>query len=66
MSVPRSDCAITIMVRKGICEFGHTGGIVTFSVKRDTEDRVGYQQWYSVPSRRRARSALKQNGQLLC
>lgn len=32
------------MVRKGFCEVGHTGGIITFSLKRNTENRIGYQQ----------------------
>jgi len=38
----RRTAAITIMVGKGFREVRHTGGIVTFRVSRDTEDRVGY------------------------
>jgi hypothetical protein len=38
--------------KKDFSEVGHTGGIVTFSIKRDADGRVGYQQGYSGSSPR--------------
>lgn len=38
--------------QKDFSEVGHTGGIVTFKVKRDAEGRAGYQQGYSGSSPR--------------
>ena len=35
------------MTRKEFSEVGHTGGIVTFTVKKEADGRVGYQQGYS-------------------
>lgn len=40
------------MVKKDFNEVGHTGGIITFTVKKDADGRVSYQQGYSGSSPR--------------